>query len=394
MQTLVLAKDVSRAIREGHPWVYARALHPARRPAERGELVEVAARGETLAVGFADPDGPIAVRVLERGGGARIDDAWVRARVARACAIRRGDPALAATDACRLLHGENDFTPGLVLDRYRATGVISFDGAAAAAMWRPRLAAIAAGCGEAGFALDRIWERPLPGDAAGEGSVASGDAPPDAIRIEENGARFEIDVRRGQKTGFYLDQRDNRLRLRALTAGADVLNLFCYTGGFSVHAALGGARRVTSVDRAAPAVAAAVRNVALNDLAADAHDLVAEDAFAYLERAVAQDRRWEVVVCDPPSFAPSEKARPAALRAYRRLNRLALAAVGQGGRLVTASCSSHVTDADLIAAIAGAAADLDRRVRITAVTGAASDHPVAPAFPEGRYLTCLWAVAD
>ncbi|HEY5949528.1 MAG TPA: class I SAM-dependent methyltransferase, partial [Kofleriaceae bacterium] len=203
----------------------------------------------------------------------------------------------------------------------------------------------------------------------------------------EDDARFGVDVRSGQKTGFFLDQRDNRRTIRRHAAGATVLNLFAYTGGFSLHAALGGATRVTSVDIAGPAIAAIEKNLTLSGLATEAHERVAADAFEFLERAAAQGRRWDLVIVDPPSFAPSERAKPAALRAYERLTRAALAVVEPRGRFALASCSSHVTEVDLLEMVAALPAT-DLRLRISA--GAASDHPVLAAFGEGRYLKFLF----
>jgi 23S rRNA (cytosine1962-C5)-methyltransferase len=194
-------------------------------------------------------------------------------------------------------------------------------------------------------------------------------------------------VRAGQKTGFFLDQRANRARVADLAGGTRVLNLCAYTGGFSVLAGLGGARHVTSVDLAAPAVAAADRHWRSNGLAPGAHAGVTADAFDFLERAARRGERWDVVIADPPSFAPSEAAKPRALAAYQRLNRLALAVIGRGGVLVSASCSSHVTEADLRAVVAAAAEARD--LRVVEARGAAADHPTNPAFPEGRYLKLL-----
>jgi len=218
---------------------------------------------------------------------------------------------------------------------------------------------------------------------------AIGAEPPALVTIAEREARFEVDVRAGQKTGFFLDQRRNRLLVGELAAGATVLNVFSYTGGFSVHAGLGGAQAVTSVDIAAPAIAQARRNFEVSGLDPGGHEFVAEDAFAFLERAQAQGRRWDLVITDPPSFAPSEQARPKAIAAYRRVAQTALAAVAPGGSLAFASCSSHVTEADLLGVLASAARG--QGVRVRAILGAASDHPVLPAFPEGRYLKFLLA---
>jgi 23S rRNA (cytosine1962-C5)-methyltransferase len=227
-----------------------------------------------------------------------------------------------------------------------------------------------------------VWVR---GDRKerGAGQAVRGD-PPAELAIQEDEPRFAVDVRAGQKTGLFLDQRENRRMIRRHAAGATVLNLFSYTGGFSIHAALGGAEQVTSVDLAGPAIAGLERSLALSGLSSDAHELVVADAFEFLARAASQHRRWDLVIVDPPSFAPSEKARPRALAAYKKLAVAAMAVVEPTGRLAFASCSSHVTEADLLERFG----DLgDLRLRVTG--GAASDHPVLTEFPEGRYLKFL-----
>jgi 23S rRNA (cytosine1962-C5)-methyltransferase len=254
------------------------------------------------------------------------------------------------------------------------------------ALWRPRAAALAGGLVAGGIALSGLWSR--------ETGVLAGNEPPAEIVIDEEGARFAIEVRRGHKTGWFLDQRENRLRVRELAARAEVLDLFAYAGGFAVHAALGGARRVTLVDRAAPALAAARKNLERNRLEAERFELCAEDAFAFLARCAATGRRFDLVVCDPPSFAPSARARESGLFAYRRLNRAALEVLAKGGILCSASCSSHVSGDDLAAQIAQAAADAGRRLRLVERRGAAGDHPVIPGFPEGNYLAFLIYFSD
>ncbi len=362
MQRVQLAKNITAVVRSGHPWLYQRALHLPDRTLRPGELVVVESRSEVLAIGYADPASPIAVRILSLDASETIDRAWLLARVDRAVAARAH---ITGTNGLRLVHGENDFLPGLVLDRYDDVGVLRTDGAGAEVLYRPHADAVLAACDL------------KPPDR-------------DVVRIDEHGAAFDVNIARGQKTGFFLDQRDNRLRVRGLAAGLEVLNLFCYTGGFTIHAALGGAVRITSVDQAKPAMGDLARNLALNDLDYGAHELVTGDAFAFLERAIEQGRAWDLVICDPPSFAPSEKAVPKALRAYRRLNQLAAATVTPGGTLVTASCSSHVTVDDMLAAVAACG----RRLRVISITGAGQDHPVNPAFPEGRYLKCLYCAVE
>lgn len=377
-----LAKPLRAAIRAGHPWIYDRALTPPPKHVQPGDLATIVDDDGPVAVALADPSSPLRARVLDVPGTV-IDAAWVRARVEAAVGRRVRDPMLVGCSGRRLVHGEGDACPGLVIDHYDDTAVIVFDGRAAGTFWRAHLADILGAIERAGVAVAHAWVRGERRDR--DGAYALRGDPPAEIVIHEDEARFAVDVRNGQKTGFFLDQRENRRTIRKHAAGASVLNVFSYTGGFSLHAALGGARLVTSVDIAGPAIAALGRNVALSGLAADGHELVTQDAFELFGRAKKQGRRWDLVIVDPPSFAPSERARPAALSAYRKLVSAALAVVEPGGRFALASCSSHITEADLLEVVGGLAP-----LRLRHVAGAASDHPVVPAFPEGRYLKFLF----
>jgi 23S rRNA (cytosine1962-C5)-methyltransferase len=374
-----LTKPLRDRVRAGHPWIYDRALAPPR-GITAGDIVTVADDDGPVAVVIADPTSPIRARVLDVPG-TTIDAAWVRTRTEAAAARRARDPLLAGCTGRRLVHGEADACPGLVVDCYDTTAVVVFDGSAAATFWRPRLADVLAGLERGGAELAHVW---LRGDRQHRtaGEAVRGD-PPAEIVIAEDDARFAVDVRAGQKTGFFLDQRENRRAIRRHAAGCSTLNMFAYTGGFSLHAALGGATRVTSVDIAPPAIAGLERNLALTGLAAEAHERIAIDAFEYFARAIEQRRRWDLVIVDPPSFAPSERARPAALSAYKKLVVAALAVVAPHGRFALASCSSHVTEADLLALV-------PPELRLRMAGGAGSDHPVLPAFPEGRYLKFLF----
>ena len=382
--TVRLRRPVGPIIRRGHPWIYDQALGPV--ALAPGTIATIVDGDGPVATAMIDPDSPIRARVLDRDPAAVIDDAWLRRRAAAAARRRRLSAALDGTDAVRAVHGENDGLPGLTVDVYAGVAVVVFDGAAAAALWRPRWPPIRAGLVEGGIAISATWTRGVRGQRGpglGEGAVA------ERLRIQEGPAQFDVDVRHGQKTGFFLDQRANRARVAALAAGADVVNLCAYTGGFSVLAGLAGATRVTSVDLAAPAIAAATEHWRMNGLAAAGHEAVVADAFAFLEDAAARGRRWDLAIVDPPSFAASEAARPQALSAYLRLNRLALLATRPGGLLVSASCSSHVHLGDLRAVVAEAGLACERDVRVVEVRGADVDHPTLPAFPEGHYLQLL-----
>jgi 23S rRNA (cytosine1962-C5)-methyltransferase len=382
-----VTKPLRDALRAGHPWIYDRAIGAAS-GATTGDVVTLVDDRGPLAAALFDPGSPIGARVLDLDPEAACDGTWAAARAEAAARVRARDPLLAGCTGVRLVHGEADGCPGLVIDAYADTAVVVFDGPAAAAFWRARLTDVLAGLERAGSPLAHVWMRGgrRRGRDAGAGEAIRGD-PPAEIVIAEDEARFGVDVRAGQKTGFFLDQRDNRRTIRHHAAGQSVLNLFAYTGGFSLHAALGGATRVTSVDVAAPAIAAIERNLAHAQLPADAHERVAADAFEFLARAHARGRRWDLVIADPPSFAPSERAKPSALRAYGKLAAAALGVVEPGGRFAFASCSSHVTETDLLNVIAATPAPA---LRLRLAAGAASDHPVLAGFGEGRYLKFLF----
>ena len=382
MKTWRVTKPLRDAIAAGHPWIYDRALAPPK-DLRAGDVVTVVDDRGPLATVLADPTSPIRARVLDRIPDTTCDGRWAFARAERAASWRTRDPLLVGCTGRRLIHGEADGCPGLVIDQYADTAVIVFDGPAATTFWRARLDDVLAGLDRGGAELRHAWlrgDRKLRGAAGGE---AVRGAPAAEIVIAEDDARFAVDVRAGQKTGFFLDQRDNRRTIRRHAAGLSVLNVFCYTGGFSLHAALGGATRVTSIDLAAPAIAAIERNLILSNLPVASHERIAIDAFEFFEQARTAGRRWDLVIVDPPSFAPSEKARPAALNAYRRLVDAALAVTEPGGYFALASCSSHIHEADLLTI----AARPLLRLRLSA--GAASDHPVLPAFSEGAYLKFL-----
>ncbi len=383
-----VTKPLRDRVRAGHPWIYDRALAPPKDLAA-GDVVTLVDEQGPLATALADPTSPIRARVLDLDPHASCDGTWARARVEAAAARRTRDPLLVGCTGRRLVHGESDACPGLVIDAYVDTAVIVFDGPAASAFWRARIDDVIAGLERGGHPIAHVWlkgeRRDRSAGGAARGETLRGD-PPAEVVMNEDEARFGVDVRSGQKTGFFLDQRDNRRTIRRHAAGATVLNLFSYTGGFSLHAALGGATRVTSVDIAPPAIAAIAKNLELTGLPADTHERVAADCFEFLARSKSR-RRWDLVIVDPPSFAPSERAKPQALRAYEKLTRAALDVVEPGGRFVLASCSSHVTEGDLLGMVASLPAP-DLRLRQTA--GAASDHPVLPAFGEGRYLKFLF----
>jgi 23S rRNA (cytosine1962-C5)-methyltransferase len=385
---LVVEAGPATKVRRGHPWIFREAIARGRSKGaapRTGDVVElVDPRGEPLGLGLYDEHSPIAVRVYARPPERRLDEGRLLAAITRAIAARAPFVDTAVTDAYRLCNGEGDRVPGLVLDRYGPFVVARTDGAAMRAWFErlaPRLRSPLASIGATTLLLR--------GDGAEGGAKATvvwGDEPPELVDVREHGMRFEVDLRHGQKTGAFLDQRENRRRVRELARGRGrVLNLFSYTGGFSLAAALGGAREVTSVDVAAKAHGTAQRSFRANGLDAAAHRFVTADALAWIESAAARGDRFDLVISDPPSFAPNERSVERALGAYAKLHRACAALLSEGGIFCAASCSSHVgMDAFLTTLDDGALGRADLSVR--AMFGPPEDHPSVAVFPEGRYL--------
>jgi 23S rRNA (cytosine1962-C5)-methyltransferase len=331
-----------------------------------------------------DPGSPIAVRIWSRS--AELDAELFDRRLARAIAVRRELFADGATTAYRLLNGEGDRTPGVVIDRYADVAVLRLDGEAIRAVLPILARDLETRLRAEG--ITTLLER------AGRHEVVTRFGPVRArASVEEHGVPFVVDLAHGQKTGAFLDQRENRRRVAEIVGrrtsaglGTRVLNLFSYAGGFSQRAALAGAV-VTSVDIAAAAHATAQESFRLAGVDPSHHEFVTADAFTWLESAKKRGSRWDIVVSDPPSFAPNERTKPKALAAYRALHRACAAVLAEGGVLVAASCSSHVTAEDFATTLDDAA--LERSdLRLLELHGPPADHPTLPAFAEGRYLKC------
>jgi 23S rRNA (cytosine1962-C5)-methyltransferase len=392
MREVVIARGASEEVRRGHPWIWRSAVKSGLDRVRAGEVVELrSVEGARLGLGVADPESPIAVRVWVTNGSrdaqgptGRLDDTLLDARIARAVGVRARLFAGGETTAYRLLHGEGDRTPGFVVDRYGSIAVLRLDGAGAEAFagtFAPRLWAALAQVG-----VTTLVRREKDGLA--KTALLYGDPAPATIEVREHGVPFVVDLARGQKTGAFLDQRENRKRVeeivRAMRA-PNVLNLFSYAGGFSLRAAIGGASKVTSVDVAAGAHATAQASFKLAGIDPKIHETVTADAFAFLAEAKKSKRTWDVVVSDPPSFAPNEKALGRAVQAYRALHRACADVLADGGTFCAASCSSHVDAATFAGTLDDAA--LGRSdLRLLRIDGAGDDHPTLPAWPEGRYL--------
>jgi 23S rRNA (cytosine1962-C5)-methyltransferase len=356
---------------------------------EAGETVTIVShRGEFLAYAAYSPQSQIRARVWSFDARVTIDATFMSEALKRSIEYRK-QVVGPDCDAIRLVHAESDGLPGLIVDRYDDTAVIQCS-SSGAELWRDVFAEALmrySGC-------TRVFERSDAEVRKLEGldprvGVVCGDAPPESILVREGSARYMVDVRQGQKTGFFLDQRDNRAQVLRSSRGREVLDAFCYTGGFTVAALLGGARSVTALDSSAGALERARENVQASGFANAQVDWVEGDAFASLRRLYDQGRRFDLVVLDPPKFAPTEKHVPRAARAYKDVNLWALRLLRPGGLLFTFSCSGGVGETLFQSIVAGAGLDAKTDCRIVDRLSAAADHPVALNFPEGAYLKGL-----
>jgi 23S rRNA (cytosine1962-C5)-methyltransferase len=392
MKHIRLKPGRERALRHRHPWVFESGI--ARGGADAGETVRVEAHdGDFLAWAAYSPASAIRLRAWSFDAAERIDRAFFERRIAAAVAARA---ALAIdSDGVRLVHAEADGLPALVVDRYGDTLVAQF-GAAGVERWRDVIAdalLAATGC-------TRLYERSdaavrqLEGLAERRGwlRLAEGDAGDTAVTIREHGWRLTLDVAQGHKTGYYLDQRDNRARFARLVrrhGAIRVLNCFSYTGGFSVAALAGGAREVTSVDSSGPALAHVAEHVRLNGFDAAASRTVEADVNRFLREQLAAGERFDAIVLDPPKFAPTAASAERAARAYKDINRLALQLLSPGGLLLTFSCSGGIAPDLFHKIVAGAGMDAGVDAAILERLQAAPDHAASLFFPEGDYLKGL-----
>ena len=380
-------------IRGGHPWLYDASIREQNRPGQPGELAVIFDRRDKfLALGLYDPLSPIRVRVFHQGKPVTADDAWWRERL-RSSLVRREGLFDAQTTGYRCISGESDGWPGLVLDRYDTAFVLKLYTAA----WLPRAREVV------GWLRDALQPQRLVLRLSRniqslaekefnlrEGQMFIGGAPVGPIVFLESGIRFEAEVIRGQKTGFFLDQRENRRRVEALAAGRDVLNAFSFSGGFSLYAARGGARSTTDLDISPHALDSARRNFALNttdkNITACRHECAQADTFDWLAASSRAD--FDLIILDPPSLAKRETERAGAIQAYRRLALLGLARLRPGGILIAASCSAHVSAPEFFDAVTDALRSSRRAFVELIRTAHAPDHPAT--FPEAQYLKCVF----
>lgn len=390
MKALVLRGGRDKSVKRLHPWIFSGAIERVDGNPESGETMLVkSAEGKILALAAWSSASQIRARVWSFDPGVTINKEFFEKKLKAATALRAALPASRHTNAMRLVHGESDGLPGLVVDRYDDVLVAQFL-SAGAEHWREAILdalSAATGCGA-------IYERSDAEVRALEGLVpkvgfARGNRQAKRCPIAEHGLNFRVDVEAGQKTGFFLDQRDNRQRIRALAEGREVLDAFCYTGGFSLAALVGGATHVTAVDSSAEALDIARENLATNPLDASRIAFEKADVFAYQRLLRDRGRSFDLIVLDPPKFAPTAAQVNNAARAYKDINLMALKLLKPGGLLATFSCSGGVSAELFQSIVAGAASDAGVDAKIIERFAAAADHPVALNFPEGDYLKGL-----
>ncbi|MCB0101056.1 MAG: class I SAM-dependent methyltransferase [Anaerolineales bacterium] len=395
---LHLTAPAERALKQGHPWVFDQSITEQSREGNPGDLAVIFDdKRRFLAVGLYDPTSTIRVRILQKIKPATIDVNWFTEKIKTAADIR-APLNQHETNGYRLIHGENDGLPGMVIDRYAETLVLKLYTPA----WIPHLNDIFSALAKKQpfthliLRLSRsLTKQTKHLHGLTDGMTLTPQTPEGLILFKENGITFECDPINGQKTGFFLDQRENRVRVRNVSKNKSVLNVFSYTGGFSLYAADGGATEVTSVDFSTPATQATLRNIQHNQHRANIRSATFEtldqDAFEALAQMKSVGKKFDIVILDPPMFAQNQSQIETALNAYRRLTLLGLGVLKRGGILVQASCSSRVSADDFFNTIHKAAQEAGRPLKEIERTGHALDHPTS--YKEGAYLKCLFAVA-
>jgi 23S rRNA (cytosine1962-C5)-methyltransferase len=386
---LLLQAGREKSLQRRHPWIFSGAVERIEGNPTSGDTVQVCdTQGGFLAWAAYNSQSQICGRVWSWQATEKIDADFFSRKIASAIAARKDLKLDQHSNGMRLIHGESDGLPGLIVDQYADVLVLQL-GSAGAERWRETFADVLQELCKPVC----IYERSDSDGRVLEGlplrnEVLRGKLP-EQLSVTENGVRIAVDVAAGQKTGFYLDQRDNRALIGSLAEGRDVLNCFCYTGGFSLYALRGGAKSVLSIDSSAEALQLAQRNVELNSFDASRAEWQDKDVFEALRKLRDQNRKFDLVVLDPPKFAPTAAFAEKASRAYKDINLLGFKLLRPGGILATFSCSGGISDDLFQKIIAGAALDAGVDAQIVNRAHAAADHPVLLSFPEGAYLKGL-----
>jgi 23S rRNA (cytosine1962-C5)-methyltransferase len=389
MIDIILKKGKEKAAILRHPWIFSGALDKIKGSPANGEIVAVwSASQEFLAYGFFNDQSRVALRLMEWDQSVMIDEAWYAQRLKKAIASR-ADILNENTNTCRLVFSEADLLPGLIVDKYAdflSLQILSagMENAKQTIINILRSLLNPKGIFDKSDAGARKHENLEPADG-----LLWGEQPPEFLEVKENGVTYHINIADGQKSGFYCDQRDNREILAAYTKGKTVLDCFCYSGGFTLNSLKAGALHVTSVDSSALAMETLKHNLELNGFSEAMQSSVQSDVNKQLRVFKDENKKFEVVVLDPPKYAPSRSALDRAARAYKDLNRLGMMILEPGGILATFSCSGAVDMETFKQIIAWAALDAGREVQILKQFHQPEDHPIRMSFPEGEYLKGL-----
>ncbi len=390
MVEVILKKGKEKAVLQRHPWVFSGAIERVKGKPANGDVVKlIDAQGRFMAYGFYNDQSRVALRLLEWDENTEINDDWFRQKVATAVQSRSFVLQSGKTNTCRLIFSEADYLPGLIVDKYAdylslqilTSGIqknISVIIDELQRLMQPK----------------GIYDKSDASSRAHEGlettnEVLAGNPPPELVEVKENGLTYGINIAEGQKSGFYCDQRDNRYILANHAAGKKVLDCFCYTGGFTLNSLQQGAASVTSVDSSALAIDTLKKNIALNGLDENKHRAVQSDVNKQLRRFKDEGETFDIIVLDPPKYAPSRSALDRASRAYKDLNRIAMLLLNKGGLLATYSCSGAMDIDTFKQVLAWAALDAGKQVQFIYQFCQPEDHPVRASFPEGEYLKGL-----
>lgn len=394
MSKILLKPGREKSVLGGHPWIFSGAIHVGGESVTPGTIVDVYSQSNNfLARGYYNPKSQIVIRVLTTDKNEKIDEAFFKKRITQAYNSRRAYIDLAKTNAFRLIHSEGDFLPGLIADYYAGYVVLQFH-TLGMELLKPLIIKTLNEVVDPKGIYERsmVRVRQLEGLSSEPTGLLSGDMPPEDLVILENQLQYRVDIVHGQKTGFFLDQRDNRKNVQRYTDGKEVLNCFSYSGGFSVAAMAGGAKKVVTVDSSEEAIKLSKINFQLNGFDIKNNEFLAEDCFQLLGRLAVEKKRFDCIVLDPPAFAKKQTDVPQALRGYRDINKQAMNVLKPGGILISASCSSYIDYELFFNTIRGAGSMAKRSVQILETTMQPIDHPINAHFPEGRYLKCFFCM--
>ncbi|HMN49012.1 MAG TPA: class I SAM-dependent methyltransferase [Ignavibacteriaceae bacterium] len=395
MPLVKLKRGRDKSFLRKHPWIFSGAIDSVKDLKQNGETVEIiSADGKPLGYGSYSAHSQITVRVLSFNPSDKIDIDFFRNRIESSIELRNNLINTQSTNAYRIINAESDFLPGLVVDKYDNYLVCQFL-SAGAEFWKREIVEVLNSI----FNPAGIYERSDVDVREKEGlqpvkAVLSGKEPAEFIEVIENENKFFVDIKSGHKTGFYLDQRDNRNILSLFVSDKEVLNCFSYTGGFAVYALRGGAKKVINVDSSADALSLAEKNLSLNKIDSSRYENTRDDVFKYLRKLRDTNKQFDVIILDPPKFAESVSQVEKASRGYKDINLLALKSLKKNGVLFTFSCSGHITQELFNKIVSDAAIDSGREVHILKFLTQSSDHTISTSFPEGLYLKGLVCVVS